>query len=105
MTPQTLKEFKDRMTEFYPLVHSLSKYFESQKGYEVIQVLVQNLAFSGVYSVGYDHDKEVEKCREIIKVLEKFSNWEKSHFESYVYETVDFIFSGLEMAEEMEQNS
>jgi hypothetical protein len=105
MTPQTLKEFKGRMTEFYPLVRSLSKYFKSQKGYELIEVLVQNLAFSGIGSLGYDHEKEVKKCVEIIKVLEKFSNWEKSHFESYVYETVDYIFSGLAMSEVIEQNS
>jgi hypothetical protein len=94
MKPETLAYIKKELTKFLKVVEALSYYWKDIPHYTLLYVLVQNMTLDKVNTVGYDHNKEVEKLHTIMSILDKIKDYHNSHFEKYIHRECDFIISG-----------
>ena len=102
MTPKTLKQIKERISLFFPLVQSLANYFEDFPLYTLLNVLVQNAAHDASDCQNYSHEKAVERLYEIEKLLYKIKEYEKSYLEQYIYDEISTIIMGCTMSADIE---
>jgi hypothetical protein len=99
MEATTLSCIKREIAKFLPIIESIAKYWKEFPQYTLISVLVQNAAHDSIHCFGYNHDDEVAKLKEIVKLLKQLKDYHNSYLEEYVYNEVSMIVEGNEMDE------
>jgi len=100
MQPITLKQFKRDLRDFNKVYHQVSEYFDMPE-YTMIYVLLQNMGSDCEETHGYEHDKEVQKCRQIIDILRSLHKYNKhSYMAEYAYNEASMMFQGYAMSED-----
>lgn len=104
MNPQTLKAFKKELLSFYKIFERIANHYNNghSHGLSSVSVMLQNLCFDGCDTYQYSHDKDVEKCRELIDILRDIKTYERSHFILWACDEAVFSWDGLGMTEFME---
>lgn len=75
MNQDQLAAFKGSVRTFHSLYEACADYFSGNHEYMVIAVLIQNLGFDGRDSMGYDHHENVDKCQQIIILIDRIANY------------------------------
>ena len=102
MKAQTLLQAKQQIHNFREAIQPIIKHWDSNK-YTLLNVLLQNLSFNSVGTVGYNHFKDVAECEKIIRAIENLAAYEtKCHVTGYIKDEVTAIWDGLNMSEEYE---
>lgn len=105
MKTDTLKAIKTQMANFKEAIEPTLQHWESNK-FTMIKTLLQNLSFYSPNSVGYEHEKEVVKCEQIIAAIRNIAHYETNcHTTNYIAEEIEMIWDGLSMAEEFEMDN
>jgi len=99
MTEITLRHIKEDIQRFLPVITGIANYFNTQPVYKLLEVLIQNVAFDGSNCQGYSHEKEVEKVKEIEKLILNIKNYSMSYVEEYVYNELFFSILGNQYVE------
>jgi len=99
MRHSTIVEIKERLFEFYSLVHDVAAYWKYADHYTTIEVLIQNASFNSDLS----DDEALSEMSTIRDILKNFSKYYNSHFENWVYNEVDMIITGNLTSDEQEE--
>lgn len=101
ISPKNLAEFKKLAKNFYIMYEALVEYWNRKEdenqpdSYPIattINVLVQNVQFSSVECVGYDHQREVNKVDSIVKLLKIMYDYDKSYMSLLPYNTISNLW-------------
>lgn len=108
MLQETLTHIKKELSSFYKMYEMIVDYYSKDHDdfpqYRVALVLVQNAAFNGCRTFGYDLDREVAKMKDIINVLRTMSEYYKDeHVIVMAYNEVFYTFDGNEKSEEIDK--
>lgn len=94
MTQRQITEFKKRVREFYKVIEPIAEYW-GQPHQITLSVLVQNLGFDSSDCMGYSLEEANKKVNTILKLIKSISEYQNSHFENWVFQEIDIIYTGI----------
>lgn len=94
-----LIEFKKEVEKFYKVIKTVADFWGFSQ-YKVITVLVQNLQFDSSNCHGYEFKEDLEKTKELVKIITTVCNYTDSHFENWVKKEIDCLYTAYIMTEE-----
>ena len=105
MKPSTLAYIKQEMARLHKVAESYANLHPQSPEYVTCQVLIQNMAFSGVNCQGYTHEKAIEELNATSKCLATIAEYcgEQVHFIQFLSNEVSSIIDGNIFAEDIEE--
>lgn len=92
MNEKRLKYIKDRLNKFYNLVEPICQHWSKEQPHlNTLIVLLQNIQFNGIGSVGYWHEDAVEELLKLQSIITSMSKYYDSHLENWIAEEVNSI--------------